>query len=82
MMIEIAERIEVGAIFRRGHVRPVWFIWKSRKYEVKTVTYEWHEKKGESLFHFFQLVADDAVFEVSLDSKSLIWHMEKVHDEG
>ena len=57
MITEIAERIEVGAIFRRGRIRPVWFIWSSRKYVVKAVTYQWHEKKGSGaplvrMYHF------------------------------
>ncbi len=81
MITEIAEKIEVGAIFRRGLTQPVWFIWKSRKYHVKSVTYQWHEMKGESLHYFFQIVADSGVFEVSLNSRTLGWSLEKAHDE-
>ena len=81
MITDIAERIEVGAIFRRGHARPVWFIWKGRRHSVKSVTYEWHEKRGETLFHFFQLASDAGNFEVSLDSKSLAWNLEKIEEE-
>lgn len=81
MTIDVAEKIEVGAIFRRGHVKPVWFVWKSRKHAIKNVTYEWHEKRGETLFHYFQLVADAGIYKVSLDSKSLVWNLEEIYDE-
>lgn len=81
MVMEVAEKIEVGAIFRRGHVKPVWFIWKSRRHSVKDVTYEWHEKRGENFFHFFQLVAEEGIYKVSLDSRSLAWNLEKVYDD-
>jgi len=81
MITEIAEKIEVGAIFRRGLTRPVWFIWNHHKYPVKAVSYQWSEKKGETLFYYFQVVADCGVFEISLNSETLSWFLEKAHDE-
>ncbi len=81
MVMEVDEKIEVGAIFRRGKVKPVWFIWKSRRHSVRDVTYEWHERRGENFFHYFQVVADEGIYRVSLDSRSLAWHLEKIYDD-
>lgn len=82
MIVDVEEKIEVGAIFRRGKVKPVWFIWKGRRHMVKQITYDWHEKKGETLFHFFQLIAEAGVYKVSLDSRSLTWNLEEICEDS
>lgn len=80
MLTEINEPIEVGVVFRRGEVRPVWFLWKGRKYPVERVTYHWKEKAGENWLHFFSVFDGANAFELVYDSKLLQWRLGRISD--
>lgn len=77
-MTEINEPVEVGAVFRRNGVRPVWFIWKGRKYPIERVTYRWKEKVGERWVYFFSVFDGQDTFELVYDSKLLEWKLGQV----
>ncbi len=80
MITELNEPIEVGAIFRRGGIRPVWFLWKGRKYGVREITYRWKERAGESWRHSFSVFDGANTFELVYDSKTLEWRLGRVSD--
>lgn len=81
MITEINEPIEVGAVFRQTGVRPVWFVWKGRKYSVEQVTYRWKEKAGEVWVYFFSVFDGINTFELQYDSKLLHWKLGRVSGE-
>ncbi|MBI4398524.1 MAG: hypothetical protein HY586_05310 [Candidatus Omnitrophica bacterium] len=81
MVTDVSQTIEVGAVFRRGEVRPVWFIWNSRKHSVQDISYRWQEQRGDNFYHLFQLVSDGGIYKVSLDSRSMAWNLEKIYNE-
>ncbi len=51
MLTEINESIKVGAIFgdNKKKLKPVWFVWSGRKYDIKKITYilDGKDKKGQ-----------------------------------
>jgi hypothetical protein len=74
--MKVQEPIRVAVIFGPGdRVRPVWFDWGCRKYEVQEVTYTWRERVGEAcLFHF--AVSDGAsLFELVYDAAGQRWSL-------
>lgn len=80
-MQKIRENIRVGVIFGPGPIiRPVWFDWGRRKYEVREVTYTWQERQGEAtVLHF--AVSDGAnLFELTWNSASRVWALAAVDD--
>ena len=77
-MTQINESIEVGAVFLKTGLRPVWFMWKGRKYGIERVTYRWKEKKGDDLLHSFSVFDGANTFELNYDSKSLAWKLGRV----
>lgn len=81
MLTEINEPIEVGAVFRRGRVQPVWFVWKGRKYPVEKTTYAWKEAQGETTVHYFSVFDGVNTFELCYDSKALTWQLGRVDTE-
>ena len=81
MMTEINEPVEVGAVFRKSGIRPVWFYWKGRKYSVERVTYRWKEKAGEAWRHFFSVFDGVNTFELIYDSRALEWKLGRVASE-
>ena len=81
MLTEINESIEVGVVFQRGGVRPVWFIYRGKKYRVEQVTYRWKEKVGETLVYYFSVFDGVDTFELRYDSKLLTWRLGRISAE-
>jgi hypothetical protein len=94
MFTEIDEKIKVGAIFGQdrhfvpkkglnvpfeGKIKPVWFFWSGRKYQIKEITYAWQDRKGVADLYFFSVTDGQAVFEISFNDKDLIWTLQKVY---
>ena len=83
MLINVKEPIRVAVIFGPGNrMRPIWFDWGRRKYEVKEVTYTWRERTGETpLLHF--AVSDGAsLFELTFNTASQVWSLAAVDGCG
>lgn len=78
MITEIGEPIEVGVVFKEAGPRPVWFVWKGRKYPVERVTYRWKEKSGDSWHYCFSVFDGANTFELIYDSKLLQWKLGRV----
>lgn len=73
----------MAVIFGPGNsIRPVWFDWRRRKYEVREVTYSWRERQGEAtILHF--AVSDGAnLFELAYNAAGLTWALAAVDGGG
>lgn len=81
MLTEINEPVEAGVVFRKGQVRPVWFLWKGRKYLVAKVAYSWKEPRGETTLHHFSVFDGANTFELCYDAKFLTWKLGRVDTE-
>ena len=89
MLTEVHEPVDVGVVFhmrpcrsaaslQKDQVRPVWFLWRGRKYPVVRTTYRWKERRGEAWFHFFSVFDGTHTFELIYDAKSLCWQLGRV----
>jgi len=74
----IDERIAVGAVFQDNVVKPRWFIWNNRKYEVKEITFRWKNRVGADVFSYFSVSDGNNLYQLSLSQKHLLWTLEKV----
>jgi hypothetical protein len=76
MMRNIREDVRVAVIFGPGNsIRPVWFDWRRRKYEVREVTYTWQEREGETTLLRFAVSDGANLFELTFNSVSRIWSL-------
>jgi len=78
MLTEIHEPVEVAALFRKTGLRPVWFLWKGRKYPIEKITYRWKEKTGDHWVYSFSVFDGANTFELIYDSKLLEWKLGRV----
>ncbi|MFC2061322.1 hypothetical protein ACFLUV_02310 [Elusimicrobiota bacterium] len=78
---DINEPVKVGAVFENARVRPRWFIWKKRKYNLKKITYDWVEKDGEKKYLCFSVWDGENLYEISFDLKFMSWRLNKVYLE-
>lgn len=78
-MQNIRENIRVAVIFGPGNkMRPVWFDWRRRKYEVLEVTYTWHERQGEATILHFAVSDGVNLFELAWNSARGAWSLAAV----
>lgn len=84
MITEVNELIKVGAVFgdNKRKLKPVWFVWSGRKYNIREITYIWTERIGKAgILHF--TVTDDAnLFDISYNSDTLAWTLHSVESIG
>jgi hypothetical protein len=75
-------RIEVEAMFGgRTKLRPLWFFWNKRKYQIKEVTYGWMTKEGKAtIYHFSVKDENDNLFEITYNNESLVWKVLSVEE--
>jgi len=81
MYNEINEPILVGVIFSSGKIIPRFFIWNRRKYQIQEVTYFWRSKAGAFPVFHFAVTSYDSVYEISYNSNTSRWLMEKAYME-
>ncbi len=75
----IGEIINVVASFGLPYkIRPVRFKWSGRLREVKDITYTWTTKEGQSSIYHFSVTDGNALFELSFNTKSLLWRLENL----
>ena len=73
----INEPIDVGAVFGKDRIRPKWFVWKKRRYDIKETTFTWKDREGEAVIIYFAVTDGATSFELSLNQKTLAWRLEK-----
>jgi hypothetical protein len=79
MMRNIREDVRVAVIFGPGSsIRPVWFDWRRRKYEVREVTYTWQERQGDATLLRFAVSDGVNLFELTFNSADRIWSLAAV----
>lgn len=78
MYEEIREQVAVVAIFKNGRVLPYSFSWRGRKYKVEQINLEHSERRGDDLLFCFSITASGNSYELSLDSRHLVWTLEKI----
>ena len=84
MTTEINEMIQVGAIFgdNKKKLKPVWFIWGGRRYNIQEITYIWTERTGKAVVHYFTVTDGANLFSISYNTDTLVWTLHSMHREG
>lgn len=82
MITEVGEPIIVAAVFRQGKIIPRQLLWRQRSYKVKKVTGHYYYFKGIYRQDCFSLICDsNSLYEVSFDTESMSWRLERIYHE-
>jgi hypothetical protein len=76
--METNATIKVGAVFQGDKIVPKWFVWEERKYEVKTVNYNWLDQQGREKLHCFSVSDGTNNYELVFHAEKTIWKLIKV----
>jgi hypothetical protein len=74
---EIKEKIKAGVVFEGTAVRPKWFLWKNRRYDIKEVNFHWKSAEGSASILHFSVTDGSNSYELSFNQKTLEWMLEK-----
>ncbi|RLC39598.1 MAG: hypothetical protein DRH51_06855 [Candidatus Coatesbacteria bacterium] len=69
------EPIKVGAIFSRSGINPVWFEWNHTRYQIRSITYRWDERKGAHKIFCFSVTDGVDLFEIAFDPVQIEWRI-------
>ena len=72
------EKIDVAVVFKKGKTIPKSFVWKSRRYDVKEVTYHWEERRGADTLHFYTVTDNTNLYKICLNTRHLNWRIASV----
>ncbi len=82
MVLDVHEPIEVSAVFLRGRLKPVSFMWNRRHYKITEVTGIYKYSVGVSKCYGYTVVSGADVYELSLNTGEMAWRLEKIHGKG
>ncbi len=78
----IGERVAVVAIFGgTERLSPIKFRWDQRVIKIRDVTYSWMDKEGTSKVYHFSVTDGGTLYELSFNTDSIIWSLEKVETD-
>ena len=81
MGIEVRERVTAGVVFAPSGMRPVWFIWRGRKYPVSEVTYAYESREGMVRMRLFTVVSGANVYSLAYNPVETVWEMRGVEED-
>ncbi|MCL6096291.1 MAG: hypothetical protein M1444_01210 [Patescibacteria group bacterium] len=80
-MNHVHEPLSVYAIFdpEKGLI-PTRLVWNKRDYKVSEISIHFTKMIDGALQHIYGIITDGAIFEISFNSKTLLWKVEQVQD--
>ncbi|MBI5361120.1 MAG: hypothetical protein HZA48_11130 [Planctomycetes bacterium] len=74
---EINEKIKAGVVFEGAFIKPKWFLWNNRKYNVKEILFQWKSAEGAAVIIHFSVSDGTSMYELTFNQKTLDWILDK-----
>ena len=62
-------------------LKPLSFTWRQRDYEIKDLTYVWHNKNGETDYYYFAVSDGANIYELVYNVKTFDWILHRIYCE-
>jgi hypothetical protein len=77
------EKIQVGVICGgEVRMRPEWFVWKGKRYQVSRVNHVWKESQGRELLYFFSVSDAVNTYLLCYQAMNMEWKICGTYTEG
>ncbi|PIS29123.1 hypothetical protein COT42_06135 [Candidatus Saganbacteria bacterium CG08_land_8_20_14_0_20_45_16] len=77
-MVKVGTIIKVGVVFQGSKIIPRWFIWESRKYEVRSLDFTWEESQGLEKIIRFSVRDGINSYELAYNTIQMNWALENI----
>lgn len=81
MALDVHEPVEVSAVFARGRLKPVSFMWNRRHYKITEVTGAYRYSVGISKCYGYTVRSGAELYEISLNTGEMVWTLERIHND-
>ncbi len=78
MIEKINEPVQVIAKFEKGEVKPLYFSWQNRDYQVKKIEFVHSHSQGAAKLFFFSVVGIGANYELIFNSQNFTWRLGRI----
>jgi len=75
MTVEWDEAIEVGAVFSRHGIKPVWFARNNRQVRVRETTFSWKTREGRATVIHFSVTDGQGLYEICYNAEMMEWRL-------
>ena len=82
MSTDVNEPIAVNAVFERGQVRPVWFLWGLRRVAIREITQRWQTREGTAPLLHLGVTDGTTCFELVFNQSTCVWRLASVETDG
>ena len=82
MSASIDQPIKAGVVFNRGAIKPAWFIWSGRRYDVREVTQRWQTTEGRAMILHLGVTDGANLFELTFNQETLTWRLASIEAAG
>ncbi|MCX5710516.1 MAG: hypothetical protein NT060_00865 [Candidatus Omnitrophica bacterium] len=72
------QRIDCLVLFKSGKIYPQRFTCHNKEYEIKTINYNWQERRGQEVINFFSVSTGTDAYQISFNNTSFGWRLDKV----
>jgi hypothetical protein len=73
--------IKVAAVFEGANIKPRWFTWVNRKFEVKKIAMTWKSYEGAARLVHFSVTDGSTLYEITFNNKNYEWRLDKIATE-
>jgi len=78
MFNKINETIQVIVKFKKGQIKPLYFSWRDKDYQVKKIEFIHSRYQGKAKLFFFSVVGVEANYELIFNSQNFTWKLGKI----
>ncbi|WP_022849833.1 hypothetical protein [Limisalsivibrio acetivorans] len=75
MILNLNEKIRVGAVFEGHWPKPVWFGLHGEKVLIKEICYRWKEREGGDMRYKFTVSDGFNIFEILFSTMDMCWYL-------
>jgi hypothetical protein len=75
---QINEKIQVLAFFKDALIYPRSFTWNNKDYLITKITYNWQERQGQEMIHYFSVSSGIELYQISFNNTTLSWRINKI----
>ena len=78
-----SEQIDVEVFYGgKNRMKPLWFIWNGKKYQIASVNHVWKERDGREVFYCFSVSDEANTYLLRYNTLQMQWVICGIYTEG
>jgi len=78
MDTEIDEFIETACLFSSGQIKPIFFLWQKKLYQIQRIVFQFTKKIGREKVFYFSVETETNTCQLEFNSEKQTWKLLKI----